>query len=148
MISNRFRFNKILAIKDNEKDQMLMEYNEALHNYESELEGLYHYLKQKEDLEQNGRDMLRRGLSIHHIQQQQQWMKNLEKVIIHHQTKVLRAKAIMQQKQSILQDKNIEVKKYQKLKEQHLHTFLYQMNEDERKIMDEISIQQYMSRGN
>lgn len=148
MISSQFKFNKLLTVKDNEKNQIQMEYHEALHQYESVLESLYKYVKQKEDFEKKQRDMLKSGLSIQLIQQQEQWVKNLEKIILHYQTKAMHTKAILQQKQALLREKNIEVKKYQKLKEQHLHSFMYKMNEEERKLMDEISIQQYMNRGN
>lgn len=148
MISYQFKFNKILAIKDNEKDQMLIQYNEAVNKFEKIAEQLYQYLKQKEDLENNQKELLTKGLSIHLIQQQEQWIHNLENIIVHYQTKVIHARGHMQEKQSLLQEKNVEVKKYQKLKENHKQIFIQKMNEDERKLLDEVSIQQYMNRGN
>lgn len=143
-----FKFNKILKIKDNEKEQMVIEYHHATHHFEKMAEKLYGYLKQKEDLEEKQKVMLNNGVSIQHIRQQQQWVKNLEKSILHYQSQVIYARKNMQTKQLLLQEKSVEVKKYEKLKENHRQTLLQEMNLEERKVMDEISIQQFVNRGN
>ncbi|CRH76061.1 Chemotaxis CheF protein [Chlamydia trachomatis] len=44
-------------------------------------------------------------------------------------------------------ERNIEVKKYEKMKENDFLEFLHVMKEAENKEMDEISIRQYLSKG-
>ena len=45
----------------------------------------------------------------------------------------------------VLIEKNMEVKKYEKMKEKDVQAFIEQVNQLENRQMDEISIQQYMS---
>jgi flagellar FliJ protein len=54
----------------------------------------------------------------------------------------------MQVKQAKLAELNIEVKKYEKMKEKHVQAVLEAIQESENKWMDEISIQQFVNRRN
>ena len=46
-----------------------------------------------------------------------------------------------------LVDMNMEVKKYEKIKEKDSSVFLQKLKEDENKQLDEVSVVQYMNRG-
>jgi len=142
-----FRFDKILSLKESEKDKALSEYNEALQKFEQAAEKLYHYLKQKEDYEEIHKEKLQFGLSIHEIRHYQKFAANLERTINHYQQLVLQVRRQLEIKQAKLAELNIEVKKYEKIKEKHNEAYLQTLHSNETKFIDEISIQQYVNRG-
>jgi flagellar protein FliJ len=144
----QFKFEKILSIKENEKDKALGEYNEAVKRFEEVGRKLYQFLKQKEDYEEIHKQKLQSGLSIQEIRYFQQFITNLERTISHYQQLVAQARQQMQLKQMKLAELNIEVKKYEKMQEKYFQTFLQTLQAEENKLMDEISIQQFVSRGN
>ena len=47
----QFRFEKIMIVKEREKEEALSVYNEAVKRFEEAAEKLYESLKKKEDLE-------------------------------------------------------------------------------------------------
>ena len=47
----QFKFEKIMTVKEREKDEALSVYNESVKRFEDAAEKLYELLKQKEDLE-------------------------------------------------------------------------------------------------
>jgi flagellar FliJ protein len=144
----KFKFEKILSIKENEKDKALGEYNEAVKRFEEAAKKLYHFLKQKEEYEEMHQQNLQAGLPIQEIRYFQQFITNLERTISHYQQLVAQARQQMQLKQLKLAELNIEVKKYEKMKEKYFQTFLQTVHAEENKLMDEISIQQFVNRGN
>jgi flagellar FliJ protein len=146
MVAHSFKFAKILSIKENEKEKALSEYHEARKRFEEVAEKLYHSLKQKEDYEEMHKHKLQTGLSIQDIRHFQQFMKNLERIIDHYQQLVIQARQQMELKQMKLAELNIEVKKYEKIKENHWKSVLHSLRSEEQKQMDEISIQQYRKR--
>jgi flagellar protein FliJ len=144
----QFKFEKLLSIKESEKEKALSEYNEAVQRFEEVAEKLYNFLKQKEDYEEIHKEKLQTGLSVQEIRHFQQFITNLERTISHYQLLVMQARRQMQQKQMKLFDLNIEVKKYEKMKEKYFQAFLQTIRAEENKMMDEISIQQFVNRGN
>lgn len=147
-MSYQFEFQKLLAIKEREKEKVLVDYNESVKNFEALAEKLYSYLKRKEEIEEKKVSKLKTGLQIQDIRHQQQFITNLEKTIVHYQKLVIDSRQKMQQIQAILLEKNIEVKKFEKIKEKRLQAFIVEFNHQEGKLMDEISIQQFMGKGN
>jgi flagellar protein FliJ len=142
----QYKFEKLLSLKTSEKDKAMADYQKALEEFEQVAEKLYEYLKKKEDLEHLQSEQLRKGLSIQEIQYQQQMITNLEKTIMHYQKLVMQARERMNYFKNKLLEKNIEVKKFEKLKENSLQHFFTIYQTFENKLMDEISIQQYMHR--
>ena len=74
-------------------------------------------------------------------------MGNLEKSIEQCQKEVMQARYKMNLQQDRLKEKNIEVKKYEKIKEKDFQKYLEVVKVAENKQMDEISIQQFLSKG-
>ncbi|MBP2240128.1 flagellar FliJ protein [Cytobacillus eiseniae] len=144
----QYKFEKILSIKEREKDEAFNIYSQAVKKFEEAAEKLYGLLKKKEDLETYQSSRLVNGLPVQEIRHHQHFIHNLEKTITHYQQIVINARNHMNFYQEKLMEKNIEVKKYEKIKEKdfamHTETIKYL----EGKQMDDISIQQYMSRGN
>ncbi|MFJ5622112.1 flagellar export protein FliJ [Peribacillus loiseleuriae] len=143
----QYKFDKILTIKENEKNDVLVKYNETIKKFEEVAEKLYKLLKKKEDLLQFQQEKLTQGLTVQEIRHNQQFMDNLENIIMHNQKEVIQARQAMNMQQSKLMEKNIEVKKYEKIKEKDFQKFLEEIKEADNKNMDEISIRQFHSKG-
>lgn len=143
----QYKFEKILSIKEREKDEAFNVYNQAVKKFEEAAEKLYGLLKKKEDLESFQSARLVNGLPVQEMRHHQHFIFNLEKTISHTQQIVINARNHMNFYQEKLMEKNIEVKKYEKIKEKDFTNFTENMKQLEGKQMDDISIQQYMSRG-
>jgi flagellar FliJ protein len=142
-----FKLQKVLSMKENEKNLAMREYNEAVRRFEETAEKLYHLLKQKEEHEEMHKQKLQLGLSVQDIRQFQQYIASLERTIHHYQILVMQAREQMQRKQSKLTELNIEVKKYEKIKEKYMQAVRLAEKRIENKWMDEISVQRFVHRG-
>ncbi|WP_260284250.1 flagellar export protein FliJ [Peribacillus aracenensis] len=143
----QYKFEKILTIKEKEKSDALAKYNAALKKFEEVAEKLYKLLKKKEELIEFQQEKLRNGLSVQEIRHHQLFMDNLEKLLGHCQQEVIESRYKMNNQRDILMERNIEVKKYEKMKENGFLKFLDVIKEAENKQMDEISIRQFLSKG-
>ena len=88
------------------------------------------------------------GLSVQEIRHNQLFVENLRKVIDHQQQIVINTRNQMNFFQEKLKEKNIEVKKYEKIKEKDFENYQLEEKFLDNKQMDEISLQQFMSKGN
>jgi flagellar protein FliJ len=147
MMIYQYKFEKILSIKEKEKTDALAKYNAALKKFEEVAEKLYTLLKKKEELLEFQQEKLRNGLSVQDIRHHQLFMGNLEKLLSLCQQEVIEARYKMNTQRDILMERNIEVKKYEKMKENDFLKFLDVIKEAENKQMDEISIRQFISKG-
>ncbi|GLB59348.1 flagellar export protein FliJ [Cytobacillus sp. NCCP-133] len=143
-----FKFNKILHIKEREKDQAFDVYNQAVKRFEESAGKLYALLKKKEDMEAYQQSRLIKGLPVQEIRHHQHFVNGLEKTIDYYQKMVANARSQMNFQQDKLMEKNMEVKKYEKMKEKDLASFMEDIKQKEGRQMDDISIQLYMNRGN
>jgi flagellar FliJ protein len=144
----QYKFEKILTLKEKEKKDAYARYSEALKAFEEVAEKLYRLLKKKEDLLAFQQEKLISGLSVQEIRHQQVFLDNLEKIIEHYQKEVIQARNKLNLFQNILLEKNMEVKKYEKMQEKDFNRFLEIIKVHENKLMDEISIQQFISKEN
>jgi flagellar protein FliJ len=142
----QYKFDKILSLKSREMDEAQVVYQDSVKKFEDAAERLYELLKKKEDLESFQSDRLLGGLPVQEIRHHQQFIGNLEKSIAHYQKVVMTARNIMNFQQIQLMEKNKEVKKYEKIKEKDHLQFLANEKYVESRMMDEVSIQQYMNR--
>lgn len=148
IMAYQYKFDRVMSIKENEKDRLMAEYNEAVQKFEKVGQQLYEYLKQKEQLIDEHAVKMRMGLSIIDVKQFQLFIANLEKMIAVYQQKVISARQTMQLAELKLRDKNMEVKKFEKMKIKDFQRYKETQKELESKQMDEVSIQQYMLKGN
>jgi flagellar FliJ protein len=139
-----FRLSKIMAIKSNEKDELLSQYNQSLQQFETAGEKLYKKLKEKEKLIEQHTSKMKQGLSILEITSFQQFLTSAERVIERLQQEVMFARQQMNLKKLKLEEKNIEVKKYERLKKRDYDSYITAEKQLEAKQMDELSLQQYM----
>ncbi|MCF7618870.1 flagellar export protein FliJ [Bacillus sonorensis] len=143
-----FKFQKLLELKENEKDQSFAEYQQSVSEFEKVAEKLYESMNQKETLEKNKEIKLQTGMSVQEMRHYQQFVTNLENTIHHYQKLVIMKRNEMNEKQNDLTEKNIELKKFEKMKEKQLEMFLIRNKANEIKEMDDISITQFTTHGN
>ena len=74
------------------------------------------------------------------------FLGNLEKMIAHYQQEVIQARERMNLFQDVLMDKNIEVKKYEKIREKEFARYQEMQKLDEKNNMDDISIQLFLGK--
>ncbi|WP_175988987.1 flagellar export protein FliJ [Bacillus sp. Marseille-Q1617] len=146
-MSYQYRFERILTLKEKEKDEVNEQYKGAVSKFEHVAEKLYEFLKKKEELELHQANKLQTGLSVQDIRHHQQFITNLGKTISYYQELVIQARNRMNWYEEKLVDMNVEVKKYEKIKEKDLSLFLRRLKENENKQLDEVSVVQYMNRG-
>lgn len=142
----QYKFARVLALREREKDEALSSYQESVKKFEEVAQKLYELLKKKEDLESYQAVGLQQGLAIIDIRHQQQFIGNIEKTIDYYQNMVINARNRMNLHQEKLMEKNIEVKKYEKIREKDFELFLKEFKLDENKQMDDISIQHFVHR--
>lgn len=142
-----FKFEKIMTLKEREKDEALSVYNESVKRFEQVAEKLYELMRKKEDLEEFQAKRLEAGLPVQEIRHHQHFIANLQKSIDQYQKTVINARNHMNFHQEKLLQKNIEVKKYIKMKEKGQYEFFEWLKQDEAKHMDDISIQHFVHRG-
>ena len=142
----QYKFEKIMSLREKEKTESQTKYNLAVKEFETEAEKLYRMLKKKEELLDEQAERLRQGLSVQQVRHNVSFLENHEQLIQHYQRRVIETRNKMNFYHQILVEKNMEVKKYEKMKEKDVQAFMEQVNQMENRQMDEISIQQYMSR--
>ncbi|MCM3107240.1 flagellar export protein FliJ [Bacillus velezensis] len=143
----QFRFQKLLELKENEKDQTLTEYRQSVSEFETVAEKLYENMSKKELLEKDKESKLRCGMSVQEMRHYQQFVSNLENTIYHYQKLVIMKRNEMNEKQEQLTEKNIEVKKFEKMREKQFNMFALEDKAAEMREMDDISIKQFMIQG-
>ncbi|MBS4207623.1 flagellar export protein FliJ [Bacillus sp. FJAT-50079] len=142
----QFKFQKILHLKEREKDEAMGIYQDSVKKFEDAAEHLFGLLKKKEGLEHFQSDKLSQGLPISEIRHYQNFITNLEKSIEHYQLVVMNARNKMNWCEEKLLESNIEMKKYEKMKEKSYQSYVRMVNEIENMQLDEISSIQYFHR--
>lgn len=133
-----------MTVKQDEKNRLLAQYNESVQHFEQVGQRLYDKLKQKEEMLELQAKKLKSGLAVSEIKFFQQALESIEATIARLQRDVMLARQQMSMKELKLQEKNIECKKYEKLKDKSYTSYLKTQGDAESKQMDEISLQQFM----
>lgn len=144
----QYKFDKILHVKEKEKGDAMAAYHHSVQKFEEAAEKLYELLKKKEDLESYQSLKLLNGLAVQEIRHHQQFISNLQNSINYYQKVVVNARNRMNLDQERLIETNVEVQKFAKMKEKDFLHFIEGIKFQEAKRMDDVSIQQYMNRGN
>lgn len=142
----QYKFEKILTVKEREKDEALSTYQNAVKRFESVAEELYQLLKKKEELTDFQSQKLQTGFSVQEIRHYQRFTTNIEKSIHYYQELVVNARNTMNWCEQQLQEKNIEVKKYEKMKTKDFENYIDLLKLEENRQLDEISTQQFFHR--
>jgi flagellar FliJ protein len=134
-----YKFQRILTLREREKDEAIIAYEKAVRKFEEVAEKLYRLLKKKETLEEDRLNKIQRGLSVQELRLHQEFIANLEGEINIVQQAVIRARQAMQYEQKRILAKNIEVKKLEILKEKEYEKYIHLLAKEEEKQLDEIA---------
>lgn len=147
-MSQLLSLEKILHIKENEKQKAQLEHSRSVDYFERVAFNLYQLLKKKETAEERLAHTLQKKMTVTELQEQSTYIDQLKQNIIILQEEVHKARSLMEQRKDQLTNKHIEFKKIEKLIEQRQKKLKKEERRQENILMDEISIQQYMSRKN
>jgi flagellar protein FliJ len=143
-----FKFEKILALKEREKEEVRVSYLDSVEKFENIAQKLYELLKKKEDLLNFQSEKMASGLSVQDIRHNQNFITNIEKTIDYYQGLVIQARNRMNWHEQKLSEMNVEVKKYEKIKENDFNKYTEVLYSSESKVLDELAVMQYMNKRN
>ncbi|MFB7155289.1 flagellar export protein FliJ [Lysinibacillus sp. NPDC056232] len=141
-----YRFEKVLTIREQEKNETEIAYKESVRSFEEVATKLYDLLKKKEDLIEFQQERLAVGSSIEEVHHYARFIDSLEKTIVDVQQKVVQARAKMNWHEEKLLEKNLEVRKFEKMREKDLKVFQQEQDRIEGIFLDEISSLTYNKR--
>ncbi|HLR22199.1 MAG TPA: flagellar export protein FliJ [Pseudogracilibacillus sp.] len=134
---------KILHVKEKEKDAAQLDKTEAVNRFEEIASRLYEELKRKENAESELDVVMKAKATITMIKEQSRYISLMKEKINTLQNNVQKARIEMEQKQNALTEAHIEVKKIERLialREQEQKELL---QKQEMAFMDEISMLQF-----
>lgn len=134
---------KILNVREQEKKDAQLEQINARNYFEKVATELYQQLKTKEQAEVTLESYMQESSAINKIKEQSFYIQALNQKIISLQQRVQQARKEMENKQEILTEAHVEVKKIEKMIEQREKEFFAQEQKIEMALMDEISIRQF-----
>lgn len=138
--------SKVLQVRENEKKNAVLVYNQAIEKFENVATKLYQMLRKKEMAEQTVETYKETITPIDSIIEQMTYIESLNQQIISLQTAVNEAREEMELKQLLLTESHKEVKKFEKLIENRLLAEKNAQMKLDMAAMDEISIQQFISK--
>ena len=146
MVNYIYRFEKVLTIREQEKNETEIAYKESVRSFEEIATKLYELLKKKEDLIDFQQERLAIGSSIEEIHHYARFIDSLEKTITDVQQKVVQARSKMNWYEEKLLEKNLEVRKFEKMREKDFKLFQQEQDRIEGIFLDEISTLTYNKR--
>ncbi|MBH0155883.1 flagellar export protein FliJ [Fictibacillus sp. 5RED26] len=139
-MSFHFSMEKVLSVKQKEKESIEQELGEAVQAFESIAEEIYSLLKRKEDIENQSNYTFQQRIIVNDLQNTQRFLLSMTNKIKELQPLLQRARERMQVIQQRLLQQTIEVKKYEKLKERQLSAYKVEVASYENKQNDEFSV--------
>ena len=134
-----YRFEQILTVREQEKNETEQAYKASVQAFEEVATKLYELLRKKETLLAYQTERLQYGSTIEEIHQNARFLDSLEKMVDTVQQKVVQARAKMNWYEERLLEKNLEVRKYEKMKERDFEQFQQEQHRIEAIFLDELS---------
>ncbi|PWU68871.1 MULTISPECIES: flagellar export protein FliJ [Gracilibacillus] len=141
---NTVGLEKIRKIRDNEKNQAQMIYEQAVNDFEIKAQKLFDLLKRKETIEDKYTQSLTTGTSAEMLQSYNDYLNYLTPSILELQKQVANARDKMQYFQQNLSNQFQELKKIEKLIHKKEITRVESEKRQEAIQMDEISMRKYL----
>lgn len=148
MIAETASLLKVLTVRENEKKIAQKAFLKSQDTFEEIATKLYKLLKKKEIAEESYDNYIQTFTSIDMIKEQIAYIEKLNDKINHLQREVQIARSQMEQKQTVLNEAYVEVKKFESVIESREKTAAEKTEQMEKSFMDEISIKQYLSHKN
>ena len=142
-MSNTATLQKILQLRNEEKNRALLEQKKAMDHFEEVAKKLYTQLKTKENAESKLNEYVKSEV-IAKIREQTLYIDLLNRQINTLQREVQIARENMEQKRQIVTEKHVELKKIEKMIEKRMDQAKKEAALLEMKQMDEISLNRFM----
>lgn len=139
MANYRYRFDSIIVVKEQEKNEVEMAYKEAVQHFEEIATNLYDALKRKENLIDSQANRMKTGMSIQEMHNNAQFLESMEHAITDLQNKVVQARSKMEWYEEKLLEQTLECRKYEKMREKDFEAFKQEENRLEMLQLDELS---------
>lgn len=142
-MSNTATLQKILQLRNEEKNRALLEQKKAMDHFEEVAKKLYTQLKTKENAESKLNEYVKSEV-IAKIREQTLYIDLLNRQINTLQREVQIARENMEQKRQIVTEKHVELKKIEKMIEKRMDQAKKEAALLEMKQMDEISLNRFI----
>lgn len=139
MANYRYRFDSIMVVKEQEKNEVEMAYKEAVQHFEDIATNLYDALKRKENLIDSQAERMKTGLSIQEMHNNAHFLESIEHTIADLQNKVVQARSKMEWYEEKLLEQTLECRKYEKMREKDFAAFKQEEDRLEMLQLDELS---------
>ena len=146
MTSYHYRFDKVLTLREQERDETEMAYKEAIEEFEKVATQLYDQMKKKENALEEQQQRMTKGFSIDDLHNYSRFINTLDVSIDHIQQEVMKSPSKMNWFENQLLEKNIEVKKFEKMKEIGKEHYDAEMEHVEANRIDELSTMKFRSK--
>ncbi|KIL47718.1 flagellar export protein FliJ [Jeotgalibacillus campisalis] len=140
----QFRFDRVLTVREREKKEAEDRYRESIESFEGIAQKLYLLLKKKERMIEDQTVSIQNGIAVQSLRHGQAFLTNIEKSISYQQKLVMEARSTMQWHEQRVTDRNIEVRKYEKIKDKDKLLFTAKQRELDSQLMNELSMIQFM----
>ncbi|MFD2628386.1 flagellar export protein FliJ [Oceanobacillus kapialis] len=137
--------SKIWNVREQEKNDAQKAYHKSTEFFEDVATKMFHLLKKKEDAEKSYEEAIQQSITLDKVREQNAYIERLNKQIMAMQNAVQHARNDMEMKQHQLTEAHVEMKKFEKIIEMRQDAEKARQDKMERRTMDEVSIQQYLS---
>lgn len=139
MQAYQYRFDKVMTVKQQEKNQTEIAFKDAQKSFEDIATKLYTLLKKKEDLIEYHEKKLLSGSSINEMRHHTKFLESIERSIAETQQKVVLARSKMEWHKDKLLETSLEYRKYEKMKEKDYRSYIKEQDRLELIQLDELS---------
>lgn len=148
MKAYKYRFEKVLMYREQQKTETEIEYKKAVQVFELVATQLYDLLKKKEDTLVEQREKMTTGFLVNEIHHYVRFIESLEKRIAATQQQVIQARSKMTWFEGKLLEKTLEVRKFEKMKEKDHEHHRTEMEQLEAIQLDELATLKFRRREN
>ncbi|MCM3763583.1 flagellar export protein FliJ [Neobacillus niacini] len=147
-MSFQFRFEKILTMKEKEKESALNEMNVARKTKELAEQQLLELVKRKESYLRDYQTSMRTSLTVTEIQEREQYLLFLNKQIERERTKVENLTRELALKNQLLLAKNQEEKMWSTWRDKSYDAYAENLKREEQSVLDEMAVIRYFHHKN
>lgn len=137
--------DKLLHVREQEKTHAEVKKRLASDRFEEIATKLYQQLKRKEKAESDLEEVMQVNMTITKLKEQSLYINRLNEQITALERQVQQARSKMEQKQALLTEAYVELKKVEKLIELREEEQEIARKKAENQLMDELSIRQYLN---
>ncbi|MBE1553462.1 flagellar export protein FliJ [Sporosarcina limicola] len=148
MKTYHYRFEQVLMFREQEKTETQVEHKKAVREFENIATKLYELLKKKEEISLEQQQKMAIGFSVNEIHHYARFVDSLEKKVAEVQQQVLQARSKMTWYGEKLLEKTLEVRKFEKMKENDREHHRTEMEQLEATWLDELATLKFRGREN